>query len=452
MHPPKSHPDADNPTTAPAKDAEVFGLPDLRALVAAEPDVFVLFDGRRAAGEPSARPDDAGEHLLAVGARRRLTLTEAEGALDALDAFMAADDASGWMFCTLAYDLKNGIEALQSKRQDPVEFPLLHAVEPRVVIRWGGQLSAPVIAHGAFEEDAGVWLEALGQTATTRPHTPLALRPKWDLATYRQRFARVQRHIQQGDVYELNLCQEWRADVGLDDPWGTFVRLVEETRAPHSAFVQIGGRRHALCGSPERFLRRRENELLSSPIKGTAPRSADIHEDAAIRDALQNDPKERAENVMICDLVRNDLSRVAVPASVEVTELFGIHSFATVHQMISTVRCEVRPECSLGDILRATFPMGSMTGAPKIRAMALIDEFEGVQRGLYSGTIGVVKPSGDFDFNVVIRTILHDADKPVVSVQVGGAITSAAVADQEYNECLLKARAMRKVLGDHGRE
>ena len=428
---------------------ELVGLPDLSDLIAAEPHVFVLFDGRAAAGESGARTDDAGEHLLAVGAQRRLTLHEAEGALDALDAFLGSEEATGWAFCAFAYDLKNGIESLTSQRQDPVGFPLMHVVEPEIVIRWGGRLPQPVIAHGAFAERAGLWLDALGQTLPTPlPHAALPLRPKWDEATYKQRFARVQRHIQQGDVYELNLCQEWRAQATLAQPWYDFARLVQATRAPHSAFVQIDGRRHALCASPERFLRRRDTELISSPIKGTARRGATPEEDASLRHALASDPKEQAENVMICDLVRNDLSRVAAPGSVEVTELFGIHSFATVHQMISTIRCAVRPECSVGDILRATFPMGSMTGAPKIRAMQLIDEFEAVQRGLYSGTIGVIQPGGDFDFNVVIRTLLHNADLGVVSFQVGGALTAQADADREYAECLLKAEALRKVLGD----
>lgn len=430
-----------------ATAVERIAMPDWGELIAQEPDVFVLFDGRHAAGEAPARDDDAGEHLLAVGARRRLTLHEAEGALDALDAFLGTEEATGWAFCALAYDLKNGIEALKSQRPDPMEFPLLHVVEPRIVIRWGGQLPAPVIAFGAFEEDAGIWLEKIETApASDQTHSPLTLKPRWDAATYKQRFARVQRHIQQGDVYELNLCQEWRAEATLERPWDDFVRLVQATRAPHSAFVQIDGQLHALCASPERFLRRRGHELISSPIKGTARRGRTFAEDADIVRRLRNDPKERAENVMITDLVRNDLSRVAETGSVEVTELFGIHSYATVHQMISTVRCTVRPDCSIGDILRATFPMGSMTGAPKIRAMQLIDEFEAVQRGLYSGTIGVIRPDGDFDFNVVIRTILHNGTKGLVNFQVGGALTATADADAEWAECLLKAEALRRVL------
>lgn len=429
--------------------AAAIGLPNLSELIAQEPHVFVLFDGRQAAGEPPSRKDDTGEHLLAVGAKRRLTLTDATGALDALDAFLAMEEATGWAFCALSYDLKNGIEKLSSQRSDPVGFPVLHVIEPRVVIRWGGQLRQPVIAHGAFEPDAAAWLGGLGQSLPEPlPKSQFAMRPKWDEATYQQRFARVQRHIQCGDIYELNLCQEWRAEGTLNKPWYDFVRLVEATRAPHSAFVQIDGKRHALCASPERFLRRRGMELISSPIKGTAKRGACAAEDEALKEALLNDPKERAENVMICDLVRNDLSRVAEPGTVEVSELFGIHSFATVHQMISTVRCKVRPECTLGDILRASFPMGSMTGAPKIRAMQLIDEFEAIQRGLYSGSIGVIQPNGDFDFNVVIRTLLHNADRAILSLQVGGALTAQANPNNEYAECLLKADALRKVLGD----
>ncbi|MGB0172268.1 MAG: anthranilate synthase component I family protein, partial [Flavobacteriales bacterium] len=207
-----------------------------------------------------------------------------------------------------------------------------------------------------------------------------------------------------------------------------------------------------LCASPERFLRREGNRLISQPIKGTAPRHPDPVRDAAIAERLRNDPKERAENVMITDLVRNDLSQVACPASVEVEELCGIHSFRNVHQMISTVTCTVRGDRGFADILRAAFPMGSMTGAPKIRAMEITAEVEPVRRGLYSGAIGWADPDGqgsvgDFDLNVVIRTALADRESGRWSVHVGGAITALAEASAEWEETRLKARAVLDALG-----
>jgi para-aminobenzoate synthetase component 1 len=208
------------------------------------------------------------------------------------------------------------------------------------------------------------------------------------------------------------------------------------------------GEYHVLCGSPELFLRKRGKSLTSSPIKGTIRRGTTPEEDDALAHQLQNDPKERGENVMICDLVRNDLSRVAAPGTVSVPELFGIHRFRSVHQMISTVHCELQENKTVEDILRATFPMGSMTGAPKIRAMQIIDELEASQRGVYSGSIGFFRPNGDFDLNVVIRSLIYNESKPLISMHVGGAITALSEPQREYEECLLKAQAMLKTLSD----
>ena len=202
--------------------------------------------------------------------------------------------------------------------------------------------------------------------------------------------------------------------------------------------------------SPELFLKRRDDQLISSPIKGTIRRGTTPEEDDELARQLQNDPKERGENVMICDLVRNDLSRVAQPGSVHVPELFGIHRFESVHQMISTVQCTVREDATTEDILRATFPMGSMTGAPKVRAMEIIDELEATQRGVYSGSVGFFRPNGDFDLNVVIRSLLYNAATPRISMHVGGAITSLSDPQSEYAECLLKAEAMMQTLQRHG--
>jgi para-aminobenzoate synthetase component 1 len=195
-----------------------------------------------------------------------------------------------------------------------------------------------------------------------------------------------------------------------------------------------------LCYSPERYIRKTVTKLISQPIKGTAPRDADAVKDAALAEWLKNDPKERSENVMIVDLVRNDMSCVAVKGTVRVEELCGIHSFETVHQMISTVSCEVGEDVSFTDILRATFPMGSMTGAPKYRSMQLIEEHESFQRGLFSGSIGYIDPNGDFDLNVVIRTVIHNAKNGYLSCGVGSAITIQSDPEKEYEECLVKVK------------
>jgi para-aminobenzoate synthetase component 1 len=201
-----------------------------------------------------------------------------------------------------------------------------------------------------------------------------------------------------------------------------------------------------MSGSPERFLKREGDRLMSQPIKGTVRRGRSAEEDNALIDTLQSSEKERAENVMIVDLVRNDLSRIAQKATVEVTELCGIHSFQTVHQMVSTIECRLDKDKGLSDILRATFPMGSMTGAPKISAMKHIDRIEPEGRGSYSGSIGYITPTGDFDFNVLIRSLFHNSKTESLVANVGGAITSLSDAHQEYEECMLKAEAILKAV------
>ena len=201
-----------------------------------------------------------------------------------------------------------------------------------------------------------------------------------------------------------------------------------------------------MSASPERYLKKVGNQLISQPIKGTARRFADAVLDAQAKEQLSTDPKERSENIMIVDLVRNDLSRTAAKGSVQVEELCAIYSFEQVHQMISTITSEMLPEYKAVDALQTTFPMGSMTGAPKISAMQIIEQLEETKRGLYSGAVGYFTPEGDFDFNVVIRSILYNEQNQYVSFSVGSAITALSVPENEYEECLVKAKAMREVL------
>jgi len=203
---------------------------------------------------------------------------------------------------------------------------------------------------------------------------------------------------------------------------------------------------YILSATPERFLSKRGGKLISQPIKGTAKRSLDIIEDEQIKKDLLNHPKEQQENVMIVDLVRNDLTKSAKKGTVAVEELFGVYSFKQVHQMISTVVCELKEGLTNAEILKNSFPMGSMTGAPKIKAMQLMEKYERTKRGMYSGAIGYFSPNNDFDFNVIIRTILYNQSNQYLSFQVGSAITYYAEAEQEYEECLLKVKAILEVL------
>jgi para-aminobenzoate synthetase component 1 len=341
----------------------------------------------------------------------------------------------------VTYDVKNELEALSSHNFSGLDWPALHFFQPETCLRW--------------QPDT---LEILGQTAgvlaailatvvpvASRPTVP-PLRPRLPCAAYLQAVEAVREDILNGEVYELNLCQEFYAEHVQLDPVATFWRLNEASPAPYAGFLRYHDH-YLLCASPELFIAKKEEIITSQPIKGTRRRGATLADDEQQRLALLHDEKERAENLMIVDLVRNDLARVARTGTVHVPELFGTYGFKHVWQLISTVQAELRPDVDLADILRATFPMGSMTGAPKIRAMQLIEHYEASRRGLYSGSFGYVAPDGNFDFNVVIRSLLYRADTGYLSLQVGSAITYDSVPTQEYAECLLKAQGMLAALG-----
>jgi para-aminobenzoate synthetase component 1 len=262
---------------------------------------------------------------------------------------------------------------------------------------------------------------------------------------YLEKVTGLLNHLHRGDIYEANFCMEFYAENSQINPQEKFEKLNAISQTPFAVYFK-NNQHYLLSATPERYLRKQGNDLISQPIKGTAKRFLDKTEDEKSKQNLASDPKERAENIMITDLVRNDLSRTAQKGSVQVKELCGIYSFKQVHQMISTITSKLDPKHSLVEVLRLAFPMGSMTGAPKISVMKIIEELEETKRGLYSGAIGYYSPNGDFDFNVVIRSILYNQDKKYVSFSVGSAITSFSNPEKEYEECLLKAKAMFEVL------
>jgi para-aminobenzoate synthetase component 1 len=290
-------------------------------------------------------------------------------------------------------------------------------------------------------------LEDIHQTdlPVTVKNEQISIQSRVDKDTYLSTIREIQQHIGRGDIYELNYCQEFYAEQVSIDPVTMYQQLTSISPTPFAGFLKI--EEHSiLSASPERFLCKRGQKLISQPIKGTARRSTNPAEDEMRRSALKADRKEQAENVMIVDLVRNDLTKNAVPGTVLVEELFGIYSFPQVHQMISTISCLLREEIHIIDAIKNVFPMGSMTGAPKIKAMQLIETFERSKRAAYSGALGYIDPQGDFDFNVIIRSILYNANHRYLSFQVGGAITYAADPEHEYEECLLKASGILQTL------
>jgi para-aminobenzoate synthetase component 1 len=262
---------------------------------------------------------------------------------------------------------------------------------------------------------------------------------------YLKKVNKMLSHIHRGDIYEANFCMEFYAEEAVIAPDEVYKKLNEISDAPFSVYFKKN-QQYLLSASPERYLKKDNEKVISQPIKGTAKRNSNSDLDEQNKVALQNNAKERSENIMIVDLVRNDLSQTATKGSVEVEELCEIYSFKQVHQMISTVVSSVSHTTSPIEILRTTFPMGSMTGAPKISAMKIIEDLEETKRGLYSGAVGYFTPSGNFDFNVVIRSILYNSENKYLSFSVGSAITSEAIPEKEYEECLLKAKAMFEVL------
>lgn len=351
-----------------------------------------------------------------------------------------------WLFGYLSYDLKNDQEHLHSNNYDGLEFPDLFFFQPKkLFLLKGNQLEIQYLnmCDDEVEEDFSDIVKC--QNLEIESQEKITIEQRIPKQNYIEKVSKLLEHIHRGDLYEANFCMEFFAHNAIINPQEKFFRLNEISQAPFTVFFK-NNKQFLLSASPERYLKKEGENLISQPIKGTAKRFSDPLEDEKSKNTLAQDPKERAENIMITDLVRNDLSRTAQKASVEVKELCGIYSFLQVHQMISTITAKIDSQYSAVDALKTTFPMGSMTGAPKYAAMKIIEELEETKRGLYSGAVGYFAPNGDFDFNVVIRSILYNQEKEYVSFSVGSAITSLSIPEREYDECLLKAKAMHEVL------
>jgi len=377
--------------------------------------------------------------LIAIGPKHEIT-ADAGNAFEQLTKFREANP--GWVTGFLGYDLKNELENLGSSNIDQLNFPDLYFFVPEYLILIKGD-NIEIIAH-----NPQYVLDSIDQQEDDRQKesAQINLRSRFTKAEYVETVKKIQEHISRGDIYVTNFCQEFFAEDAGIDPLATFLKLNSISPNPLASLFKWKDN-YILSASPERFLAKRGNKLISQPIKGTAKRGETIEEDEAIKRQLRNHTKELQENVMVVDLVRNDLTRSAKKGTVKTEELFGIYSFNQLHQMISTVVCEIADGLSPVDAIKNTFPMGSMTGAPKISAMRLMEQYERTKRGVYSGALGYFSPDNDFDFNVVIRTLLYNSSKKYLSFQVGSAITYYADAEQEYEECLLKAKAILEVLG-----
>jgi para-aminobenzoate synthetase component 1 len=376
--------------------------------------------------------------LIAAGVKASITANTGT-AFAELEKFRSTHP--GWLTGFFSYDLKNEVEQLSSANPDHLHFPDLYFFEPEYLI---------LINKGEVEiiaDDPQSILDAIDeQVLPDYDPNPINLQSRFSKDDYIVAVDKIKAHITRGDIYVTNFCQEFYADDAAIDPVATFLQLNRVSPTPFGTFYKWQDN-YILCASPERFLAKRGDKLISQPIKGTAKRGATKAEDEAIKEQLHSSTKELQENVMIVDLVRNDLTHSAKRGTVKTEELFGIYTFNQVHQMISTVVCELQDGLSAIEAIRNTFPMGSMTGAPKINSMRLMEQYERSKRGVYSGAIGYFSPDNDFDFNVVIRTLLYNSVNQYLSFHTGGAITYYADAEKEYEECLLKAKAILEVLG-----
>lgn len=379
------------------------------------------------------------ELIVGIGAKATLKVKQAGNAFKQLKNFHA--EHKNWLLGYLGYDLKNEVEKLQSNNTDNLGFPAMYFFVPEILVR----IKENSISIDAEQPD--VIFEAIQAThlSAQKEKQAFSFTPRVSKEEYLEKILQTRNHIEEGDVYEMNVCMEYFAENVKIDPLHTYSQLQKISPVPFATYAKLEGELYALCASPERFIKKEGTKLISQPIKGTAKRGISPSDDEAMKQHLRNSEKEMAENVMIVDLVRNDLAKSCETGTIKVEELFGIYSFPQVHQMISTITSTLRNDVHWVDAIKNAFPMGSMTGAPKVKAMELIEQHEESKRGLFSGAIGYITPDGDFDFNVVIRSLLYNAATQYLSYHVGGAITYDSVPEEEYKECILKASAIEQL-------
>ena len=396
-------------------------------------NIFCLLDNNHYSFE-----EPSFECILGVGCVRAYTFS-GENDLEALQKFH--DQNPSWLFGHLGYNAA-GNSYLKNQHVD-LNFGDGFFFEPEIIIK----LSLNKIEVLKSNRHAEAVIAEIENTEISSFEESISLKinPAIDKAEYLDTIKKLKEHIKRGDCYEVNFCQQFAVENAVINPIYVYSKLTELSPAPFGAIYKLNNN-YCLCASPERFLQKKGNELISQPIKGTSRRDLDPIMDAANKTYLTTSTKEKSENVMVVDLVRNDMSMVCEKGSVRVKELFAVHSFPQVHQLISTIKGTLAAGRKFTEAIKACFPMGSMTGAPKKRVMELIEKYEVSHRGLFSGSIGYITPDGNFDFNVVIRSIFYNEINMKLSFFAGSGITFHSKAEEEYEECMLKANAIIKVL------
>lgn len=353
----------------------------------------------------------------------------------------AGEGNQAWWFGSLTYDAKNELEPkLRSDNPPAIPFPNLVFFRAETVIyQRRGESNVESfpdysvqLAKGSTLPKGAIRLEG-------------ELKSNFSREEYLETVEAIRGHIFEGDSYEINLSQNFHTTGEIDSPAAVWRQLTSVSPTPYAAYCRFRDT-HLLCASPERFLQLKGDRIITQPIKGTARRDNDPDKDRELVEQLRASRKEQAENVMIVDLSRNDLYRSSIVNGVKVPKLYEVQSFAKVHHLVSTVEATKSPEISSLDVIANTFPPGSMTGAPKFRSCELIDQYERSARGMYAGSVGYLSPEGDFDLNVVIRSMIWHEPSRVLTYQMGGAITWDSDPASEYMETLIKARAIQEVL------
>jgi para-aminobenzoate synthetase component I len=400
-------------------------------------DTFCFLDNQEYRSELSAY-----ECLSAVGERTRLR-ANAGTAFEQLKNFSCSQD--DWLFGHFSFDLKSETGHSPSLLPDHIGFPDLFFFVPEIIVLLGPD-EIRIGLYGDRHRQVFHEIEQVSPDLKKDARSPVTIQNRITKADYLNTVQRLRQHILRGDCYEINFCQEFFGEDAWLNPLDLFRDLNRVSPSPFAAFYRTD-QKFLLCASPERYLKKKGDLLISQPIKGTSARDLqDPVRDEALRSGLAASEKDRAENVMVVDLVRNDLSKICETDTVRVNELFGIYSFAQVHQMISTISGKPRPDLHWSEMIAGTFPMGSMTGAPKKRVLDLIEQYEKTRRGLFSGAIGYVKPDQDFDFNVVIRSVLYNSVSHYLAYFAGSGITFNSDPEKEYEECLIKVAAFEKII------
>ncbi len=386
--------------------------------------------------------DSAHHSVECIAAAGEIGIIQGANTAQAIDEFYQSNQ--DWLFGHFTYEYN--AKHINSKQQKtPINFSDAFFFRPDHIITLNEE-SLIIETYSLLPEL--VFEQIIAIKILMGSIVPISISAGMSKEKYIGTIQQLQTYIQQGDCYEINFCQEFYSANAVVDPITLYQQLTALSPTPFACYYKENNA-HLICASPERWLKKQGNQIISQPIKGTVKRAlSDPTKDAALKKELLESSKDRSENVMVVDLVRNDFSRVCEAGTVIVDELFGIYSFPQVHQMISTISGHLMEGVGIKELIETGFPMGSMTGAPKKRVMELIHQYEPIERGIFSGAVGYINPNKDFDFNVVIRSLLYNSQNQYLSYLVGSGITIYSNPELEYEECLLKARAMETVLGN----